>query len=45
MTSAPARNRKWMCETNDVIHNTVGCMVGYSLAMLLDKRTKNIGLK
>ena len=34
-----------LCETNDVIHNTVGCMVGYSLAMLLDKRTKNIGLK
>lgn len=34
-----------LCETNDVIHNTVGCMVGYGLAMLLDKRTKYIGLK
>lgn len=34
-----------LCETNDVIHNTVGCMVGYGLAMLLDKRTKNIGFK
>lgn len=33
-----------LCETNDVIHNTVGCMVGYGLALLLDKRTKNIGL-
>lgn len=24
-----------LCETNDVIHNTVGCMVGYGLAMAL----------
>lgn len=34
-----------LCETNDVIHNTVGCMVGYCLAMLLYKRTKNIGFE
>ena len=34
-----------LCETNDVIHNTVGCIMGYGLAMLLDKRTKNIGFK
>ena len=33
------------CETNDVIHNIVGCMVGYCLAMLLYKRTKNIGFE
>lgn len=36
---------KGLCETNDVIHNTVGCIMGYGLAMLLDKRTKNIDLK
>lgn len=33
-----------LCETNDVIHNTLGCIMGYGLALLLDKRTKNIGL-
>ena len=27
-----------LCETNDVIHNTVGCMVGYGLAQLLEMR-------
>lgn len=26
-----------LCETNDVIHNTVGCMVGYVLAMALKR--------
>ena len=34
-----------LCETNDVIHNTVGCILGYCLAMLLYKRTKNIGFE
>ena len=26
-----------LCETNDVIHNTVGCMVGFAIAMGLKK--------
>lgn len=26
-----------LCETNDVIHNTVGCMVGYAVAMALKR--------
>lgn len=26
-----------LCETNDVIHNTVGCMVGYAAAMALKR--------
>ena len=26
-----------LCETNDVIHNTVGCMVGFAAAMVLKK--------
>ena len=26
-----------LCETNDIIHNTMGCMVGYSAAMLLKR--------
>ena len=26
-----------LCETNDVIHNTVGCMLGYAAAMSLKK--------
>lgn len=26
-----------LCETNDVIHNTLGCMVGYAIAMGLKK--------
>ena len=34
-----------LCETNDVIHNSVGCILGYCLAMLLYKRTKNIGFE
>lgn len=29
--------RRGLCETNDVIHNTVGCMVGYGLAMSLKR--------
>ena len=24
-----------LCETNDVIHNTVGCMIGYVVAMAM----------
>lgn len=27
-----------LCETNDVIHNTVGCIMGYAAAMELKKR-------
>lgn len=27
-----------LCETNDVIHNTVGCIMGYAAAMVLKKR-------
>ena len=27
-----------LCETNDVIHNTVGCMMGYGLAILLKRK-------
>ncbi|MEE1080328.1 MAG: VanZ family protein [Bacteroidales bacterium] len=27
-----------VCETNDVIHNTVGCMLGYAAAMAMKKR-------
>ena len=26
-----------LCETNDVIHNTVGCIMGYAAAMVLKK--------
>lgn len=26
-----------LCETNDVVHNTVGCMLGYAAAMSLKK--------
>ena len=26
-----------LCETNDVIHNTVGCIMGYAAAMELKK--------
>ena len=26
-----------LCETNDVVHNTVGCMLGYAAAMVLKK--------
>lgn len=29
--------RRGLCETNDVIHNTVGCMVGYAAAIGLKK--------
>lgn len=27
-----------LCETNDIIHNTVGCIMGYAAAMELKKR-------
>ena len=27
-----------LCETNDVIHNTVGCIIGYSITMPMRKR-------
>lgn len=27
-----------LCETNDVVHNTIGCMLGYAAAMVLKKR-------
>ena len=26
-----------LCETNDVVHNTIGCMLGYAAAMVLKK--------
>ena len=26
-----------LCETNDVIHNTVGCILGFAAAMVLKK--------
>lgn len=35
-----------LCETNDVIHNTVGCLVGYGLtqlfAMRFDREHNNV---
>lgn len=30
-----------LCETNDVIHNTVGCIMGYAAAMVLKKRLES----
>ena len=27
-----------ICETNDVIHNSIGCMLGYAAAMAMKKR-------
>ena len=31
-------SERGLCETNDVIHNTVGCIMGYVAAMVLKKR-------
>ncbi len=27
--------RKGLCETDDIIHNVAGCMIGYGVALLL----------
>lgn len=27
-----------LCETNDVVHNTIGCMLGYAAAMAMKKQ-------